>query len=162
MAHALCFSAWEMILVPLRITHGEQITNARGQVRKYFHDAMGRITGYVGAEDSISYTYDANGNVLTVTDQNGTICREYDALNRVTKYTNTFGNVIRYEYDAVGNLSRMIYPDNTAVTYTYDANNNLASVTADWAGRTTTYTQNPVGRENMQRTIDRYWRKTDD
>lgn len=24
------------------------------------------------------------------------------------------------------------------------------------------HTQNPVGRENMQRTIDRYWRKTDD
>ena len=38
----------------------------------------------------------------------------------------------------------------------------------DWlAERETIYsvrlhTQNPVGRENMQRTIDRYWRKTDD
>ena len=117
----------------------EQVTNARGQVRKYFHDAMGRITGFVGAEDSVGYTYDANGNVLTVTDKNGTITREYDALNRVTKYTDTFGNVIQYEYDAVGNLSRMVYPDNTAVTYTYDANNNLLSVT-DWANRTTTYT----------------------
>ena len=36
----------------------EQLTNARGQKRKYFYDAMGRITGYVGEEDSVSYTYE--------------------------------------------------------------------------------------------------------
>ena len=117
----------------------EQVTNARDQVRKYFHDALGRITGYVGVEDSVSYTYDANGNVLTVTDSNGTIEREYNALNRITKYTDTFGKSICYEYDAVGNLTRLVYPDNTSVSYTYDANNNLVSVT-DWANRVTTYT----------------------
>ncbi len=117
----------------------EQLCNARGQVRKYFYDAMGRITGFIGAEDSVSYTYDANGNVLSVTDSNGTIKREYDALGRVTRYTDTFGNVICYEYDAVGNLTRLVYPDNTSVTYAYDANKNLVSVT-DWANRVTTYT----------------------
>lgn len=117
----------------------KEITNARGQKRKYFYDACGRVSGFVGAEDSVSYTYDANGNVLTVTDSNGTIKREYDALDRVTKYTDTFGRQIRYEYDAVGNLVKLIYPDNTAVNYTYDANNNLLSVT-DWANRRTTYT----------------------
>lgn len=117
----------------------EQLTNARGQKRKYFHDVAGRITGFVGAEDSVSYTYDANGNVLTVTDSNGTVKREYDALNRVTKYIDTFGKSICYEYDSVGNLTRLVYPDNTSVTYTYDANNNILSVT-DWQGRVTTYT----------------------
>ena len=35
----------------------------------------------------LSYTYDKNGNVLTVTDKNGTISRTYDALNRVTAVT---------------------------------------------------------------------------
>jgi len=117
----------------------EQLTNARGQVRKYFYDALGRITGFVGAEDSVSYTYDDNGNVLTVSEKNGVIKREYDALNRVTKYTDTFGKSICYEYDSVGNLTRLVYPDNTSVTYTYDANKNLVSVT-DWQGRVTTYT----------------------
>lgn len=76
---------------------------------------------------------------MTVTDSHGTIKRTYDALNRVTSYTDTYGNVIRFEYDAVGNLSRLIYPDNTAVTYAYDENRNLIRVT-DWAGRITSYT----------------------
>ena len=106
---------------------------------------MGRITGYVGAEDSVGYTYDAAGNVLTVTDRNGTITREYDALNRITKYTDTFGKSIRYEYDAVGNLVKMIYPDDTAVLYAYDANNALSTVT-DWAGRVTAYTYDANGK----------------
>ncbi len=123
----------------------KQLTNARGQLRKYFYDAMGRITGYVGAEDSVGYTYDAAGNVLTVTDRNGTITREYDALNRITKYTDTFGKSIRYEYDAVGNLVKLIYPDDTAVLYAYDANNALSTVT-DWAGRVTAYTYDANGK----------------
>ena len=78
---------------------------------------MGRITGFVGEEDSVSYTYDRNGNVLTVSDKNGLIKREYDALNRVTKLTDTFGKSIQYTYDEVGNLTSIIYPDNTAVNY---------------------------------------------
>ena len=117
----------------------KKITNARGQIRQIFHDAMGRITGYTSPEGSVSYTYDANSNVLTVTDNHGTITRTYDALNRVSSYTDTYGKVIRYEYDAVGNLSKLIYPDNTAVTYAYDANRNLIRVT-DWANRVTSYT----------------------
>ena len=123
----------------------KKITNARGQIRQVFHDAMGRITGYTSPEGAVSYTYDANGNVLTVTDSHGTITRTYDALNRVASYTDTYGKMIRYEYDAVGNLSKLIYPDNTAVTYAYDANHNLIRVT-DWANRVTAYTYDANNR----------------
>ena len=38
----------------------KKITNARGQIRQVFYDAMGRITGYTSPEGSVSYTYDAN------------------------------------------------------------------------------------------------------
>ena len=117
----------------------KKVTNARGQVKQVFYDAMGRITGYTSPEGSVSYTYDVNSNVHTVTDSHGTITREYDALNRVISYTDTYGKVIRYEYDEVGNLSKIIYPDLTAVTYAYDANHNLVRVT-DWANRVTIYT----------------------
>ena len=106
---------------------------------------MGIITGYTSPEGTVSYTYDANGNVLTVTDSHGTITRTYDALNRVLSYTDTYGKVIRYEYDAVGNLSKLIYPDNTAVTYAYDENHNLTRV-IDWQGRVTAYTYDENNR----------------
>ena len=51
----------------------ETLTNARGQKRKFFYDAKGRITGYTSPEDAVSYTYDANGNVLTVVDSHGNL-----------------------------------------------------------------------------------------
>ena len=117
----------------------KKATNARGQIRQIFYDSMGRITGHTYPEGAVSYTYDENSNMLTVSDSHGTITRTYDAINRVTSYTDVYGKVIRYEYDAVGNLSRLIYPDNTAVTYEYDANHNLVKVT-DWANRVTSYT----------------------
>ena len=71
----------------------KKITNARGQIRQIFYDAMGRITGYTSPEGSVSYAYDANGNVLTVTDNHGTMTRTYDALNRVLSYTDTYGRL---------------------------------------------------------------------
>lgn len=117
----------------------KKLTNARGQVRQFFYDSMGRITGYSTPEGTVNYTYDANGNVLSVTDSKGKITRSYDALNRVASCTDTYGKTIRYEYDAGGNLVKLIYPDNTAVTYEYDANHNLIRVT-DWANRVTAYT----------------------
>ncbi len=123
----------------------EQVTNAKGQKRNISYDALGRVTGYVSEEDSVSYTYDENGNVLTVRDKNGTVTREYDALNRVTKYTDTFGNTVEYRYDSLGNLIALIYPDETSVVYAYDANNNLVKVT-DWAGRVTTYSYDENNR----------------
>ncbi len=77
--------------------------------------------------------------------QNGTIKREIDALNRVIKYEDTFGNVIGYRYDPVGNLSAITYPDGTEVSYEYDVNNNLVSVT-DWEDRKTVYTYDANNR----------------
>jgi len=71
----------------------KKITNARGQSRNLFYDAMGRITGFVGPEGGASYTYDANGNVLTVVDSHGTITRTYDALNRVYR-RNSICNIV--------------------------------------------------------------------
>ncbi|KJS02036.1 MAG: hypothetical protein VR68_03985, partial [Peptococcaceae bacterium BRH_c4a] len=115
-----------------------QLTNGRGQKAEFRYDAAGRITSADYPEETVSYTYDGNGNLLTVKDNNGTITREYDVLNRVKKYTDSRGNVIQYGYDTVGNLTALTYPGGRQVRYEYDAANRLTRVT-DWAGRATSY-----------------------
>jgi RHS repeat-associated protein len=86
----------------------------------------------------LHYIYDANGNQLTVGDKAGTINREYDQLNRVTKLTDVNDNVIQYEYNKVGDITTITYPDGKKVNYTYDKSRQMTSVT-DWAGRATKY-----------------------
>lgn len=58
---------------------------------------------------AIVYTYDAVGNLLTVTDPNAKYTYGYDALNRITSVDNagTIGVpavTFDYFYDAVGRL----------------------------------------------------------
>ena len=69
-----------------------------------YDTGTGRFLSVTDPKEQISsYTYDANGNVLTVSDGNGTITRTYDALNRVKTCTDYKGNTISYGYDELGN-----------------------------------------------------------
>ena len=52
----------------LRVQRAEYTQKDHQRTRSDFYDSMGRITGYTSPEGAVSYTYDANGNVLTVTD----------------------------------------------------------------------------------------------
>jgi len=121
------------------------MTNARGQEREFEYDAAGRLTRWTDPDGSVAYTYDPNGNVLTVKDDKGTISRQYDKLNRVTQYTDTQGNTLKYAFDAVGNLITLTYPDGKQVHYEYDAADQLITVT-DWANRVTRYDYDKNGR----------------
>ena len=101
-----------------------------------------------------SYTYDNNGNVLTISDASGTDTAKittyvYDDLNRLTSATvtgaaNGDNTTKTYSYDAIGNISSSTdkgtysyagtnYANPHAatsiggVTYTYDNNGNVTS-----------------------------------
>ena len=85
----------------------------------YVYDGLGRLTAETKGEDSIAYTYDANGNRIGM-NQNGTVTTyAYDANNRLLDET-------------VGD---------TATAYTYDANGNTLT-----AGDKT-YTYNTRGQQ---------------
>ena len=138
--------------------------NSKGQKTKYIYDKAGRIIKLTDEEGTITYTYDENGNVLTVTEEKedgrkAVIKRTYDKANRVTSYTDAEGNRIGYTYNELGQLTALTYPDGRKVTYTYDRNNNLASVT-DWEGRITKYTYNKNGQlsklERADKTVETY------
>ena len=95
-------------------------------------------------DHSISFTYDANGNVLTVKEGTATLTRTYDSMNRPVSYTNNRGETIGYQYNANGQLWKLIYPGNRVVTYEYNKANRLKTVT-DWTGRKLTYTWDKNG-----------------
>lgn len=118
-----------------------------GASREYEYDDGGRLTRIVysgdGAPGNRRLSYDANGNLLNVRVESGgldpagtQLQRQYDALDRVTSFTDANGDRIGYEYDESGNLVSMTYPDGKVVNYVYDEGNQLAEL-IDWADRST-------------------------
>lgn len=143
----------------------DQMGNAYG----YAYDSKGNLST-VNAPDgtSITYTYNAtdnrpyqvklngtpkvtynsydnNGNLLSMTDENGSRSLAYDALNRIQIYVDSFSKTVSYGYDASGNINVITYPGNKVVNYLYDADNRLSQVT-DWLGSgSTIYTYDSAG-----------------
>jgi len=71
----------------------------------YSYDDKGRITALTTGDRSVTYSYDAHGNVASMT----------DALGRTTTFV----------YDVVDNLTQITYPDGTTEHFAYDRNGNL-------------------------------------
>ena len=132
-------------------------------------DALGRklqdtstVTG-----KSTSWSYDKNGNALTITDPLGHMTtRAFDALNRLGTSTDANGgvvsetydahdrpltvkdprgNVTSYVYDGFGDLIQQTSPDSGITVYHYDKDGNLASKT-DAAGVITNYSYDALDR----------------
>ena len=137
-------------------------TDAEGITTGYEYDALGRLAAVIenysatmlpNNETNVrtEYTYDANGNRLTITNGNGHVTTfAYDALNRLTSETDPLGNAWSYTYDAFGNRVSMTDANGTTTTYTYDDVNRLTDIvygpsstvhfTYDNAGRRLTMT----------------------
>jgi RHS repeat-associated protein len=171
----------------------EYTVDARGALTQYQYDASNRRTNVVvyttacigvslanppspsGPNQSTSYTYDGNGNQLTVTDAAGnTTTSHYDSANRVFQVdypAETGGIVSRYTYyDGLGRKLQENDEAGVATAYTYDFRGLLLSVTlaagtpqqaitvytydelgneitqADTAGHTTTFQYDALGR----------------
>ena len=77
------------------------------------------------------YNYDAQGNVLTVTDPNGVVHRYvYDALGRrIAEHVDSNGLNIttRYRYDAKGNMVNKIDANGNLTRYVYDNADRLVA-----------------------------------
>jgi RHS repeat-associated protein len=115
---------------------------------------------------SLTYGYDANGNLTSVTDAAGrTTQHQYDAQNRLRRTTEPDGGVTTYGYSAEGRLASVTDPRGLVTRYVYDGLGTLLRRTspdtgvtefeADAAGRV-------VGETRADGTVIRYtWDKLD-
>jgi RHS repeat-associated protein len=122
--------------------------NGRGQVAQavqpsgtqtaFTYDEHGWLTTFQDPSGTILYGHDLKGRLRSAAENGKSLSWSYDGMDRVTTYSDYFGNVMRYAYDGAGNLTNVTYPDGKQVAYAFDAANRLASVT-DWGGRVTSY-----------------------
>jgi len=71
------------------------------------------------------YTYDLNGNRISMIDPTGLTTYTYDALNRLTSLTNNKGQVTSFSYDALGRRTSMTHANGVVTSYQYDAASQL-------------------------------------
>ena len=125
--------------------NGQQtsVTDANGNRTDYFYDGHDRLektqfpspttAGQSNASDYESFTYDKNGNVLSLRTRAGqTITSTYDALQRITQKTPGADKAVAYAYDKLGRQTQVKFTDSShVIDYVYDDAGRLTSATDD-------------------------------
>jgi len=96
----------------------------------YAYDNRNRLTQRQTPFGTLTYTYDAASNLLTLKSSNSGGASDtytYDQLNRIGTVTDASGGTT-YAYDAVGNLQNFVYPNGVTQAYSYDTLNRLTQV----------------------------------
>ena len=95
------------------------------------------------------FTYDANGNPLTVKDpRNNITTTSYDTRNRKSQTVGPapFNQTTMWGYDAASNVLTVTRPDNTTEVNTYDAMNRVLTHKEGDAAHITTFTYYASGK----------------
>jgi RHS repeat-associated protein len=150
-------------------------TLPRSQVTSYVYDSVGNLTGVTDQDSeltmtydlanrlmsvsttgspyqpamTLSYTYDKNGNRLTLTDPTATNTYVYDALNRLTSFTSPVG-ATTLAYDVLSRRTSVTLPNGTQSTYTYDSASQVTNLLHKLVATSAQiniadYVYNPVG-----------------
>jgi RHS repeat-associated protein len=101
----------------------------------YDYDGRNRLTSKQTPQGTLGYTYDNDGNVLSINSSNANgaaMTYAYDGLNRLETMTDNRQLAqsaswarTTYHYDEVGNLADYVYPNTVQTSYHYDALNRL-------------------------------------
>jgi RHS repeat-associated protein len=108
-------------------------TTANGSQISYTYDALNRLTKvtYPGSGGTVTYTYDADGNKLSMVSSSATDYYTYDGRDRLTNQTEYVAGVkyqTMYAHDGVGDITSLTYADGYVLTMMYDGVNRLKKV----------------------------------
>jgi YD repeat-containing protein len=115
------------------------MNDASGQTT-YTYDSLDRLITKATPEGTLNYTWDAAGDLASMTSSDGNVSVSYtwDNLNRLSTVTdNKLGmssNVTTYSYDEANNLVTANMPNGQQSTFQYDTLNRLVSTTAGQTG----------------------------
>ena len=122
----------------------------------YSYDSLGELvsktapaTAAAPSGATTTYSYDAAGNQVTLTDPNGvTTTSSYTPLNQLASvtYSASSAHSVSNTYDATGNKVTMTDASGTS-SYSYDPFSELTSMT-NGAGKTVSYTYDAFGDQN--------------
>ena len=124
--------------------------NQTGSHSRVFN-SLNRLYQDIGAlNQTTTYSYDNNGNVLQVTDPlNHSSQYQYDALSRLIQTTDANSGISHASYNPLDQLTRIIDPRNLATTYTKNAFGDTITQTSPDSG-TTQYTYDLTGNLTSQ------------
>jgi RHS repeat-associated protein len=108
-------------------------TDRLGRTRSFAYDGDGHLrtetwydaSGHVS--DTLGYSYDADGNQLTASNNNGSYTFTYDAASRMQTEQEPFGVSLTFAYDAAGNRTSVTDSLGGTLTSVYDGNGQLTS-----------------------------------
>ncbi|MBV1928747.1 MAG: RHS repeat protein, partial [Gammaproteobacteria bacterium] len=128
-------------------------------VTAYTYDAAGNLQTVTNALNQVTtlQNYNAAGLPQTIVDINGTLTLlEYNWRGKVTKRTlqSTQGDAVTlFEYDPVGLLTKITLPDNTFLSYEHDDARRLIA-TVNNAGERLEYTKDAMGNVILEQIKD--------
>jgi RHS repeat-associated protein len=121
-------------------------TDALGREKAYTYDAIGNVLSVTEATYTTKYLYDDLYRLVQVTDaKNQPTGYTYDKVGNLLEVTNAKGNKTSYQYNALGKTVQEVDPLGNAWTFSYDAESNLVGST-DAKGQMTSYTYDPLNR----------------